>query len=139
MKAIQSRAESEPTTGGMQAQQSLPPLQQLTHGNADIYSPGYPITTGPSAAATAAAVVAVNHHHHNHHVAHAAPPPPAAPAPAPARYGGMVVGEEPVPRSGKKRKYTCTLPHCGKSFAQKTHLDIHMRAHTGDKPFVSFC
>lgn len=41
-----------------------------------------------------------------------------------------------VSRSGKKRKYTCTLPQCGKSFAQKTHLDIHMRAHTGDKPFV---
>lgn len=40
-------------------------------------------------------------------------------------------------RSGKKRKYTCTLPDCGKSFAQKTHLDIHTRAHTGDKPFVS--
>lgn len=40
-------------------------------------------------------------------------------------------------RSGKKRKYTCTLPDCGKSFAQKTHLDIHLRAHTGDKPFVS--
>ncbi|KAJ5806118.1 uncharacterized protein N7503_003720 [Penicillium pulvis] len=39
-------------------------------------------------------------------------------------------------RSGKKRKYTCTLPNCGKSFAQKTHLDIHTRAHTGDKPFI---
>ncbi|KAL4950576.1 hypothetical protein BDW69DRAFT_55159 [Aspergillus filifer] len=44
--------------------------------------------------------------------------------------------DEPQSRSGKKRKYICTLPHCGKSFAQKTHLDIHTRAHTGDKPFV---
>ncbi|KAI2791605.1 hypothetical protein POX_c04470 [Penicillium oxalicum] len=39
-------------------------------------------------------------------------------------------------RSGKKRKYTCTLPNCGKSFAQKTHLDIHHRAHSGEKPFI---
>ncbi|KAJ5752329.1 hypothetical protein N7520_009246, partial [Penicillium odoratum] len=44
--------------------------------------------------------------------------------------------EGQVSRSAKKRKYTCTLPNCGKSFAQKTHLDIHTRAHTGDKPFV---
>ena len=29
------------------------------------------------------------------------------------------------------------LPNCGKSFAQKTHLDIHNRAHSGEKPFVS--
>ncbi|KAL4899264.1 hypothetical protein BDW74DRAFT_171637 [Aspergillus multicolor] len=49
---------------------------------------------------------------------------------------GTVVIEDPQSRPGKKRKYTCTLPHCGKSFAQKTHLDIHTRAHTGDKPFV---
>ncbi|KAL4926521.1 uncharacterized protein BDV17DRAFT_154428 [Aspergillus undulatus] len=47
-----------------------------------------------------------------------------------------VLVEDPQSRSGKKRKYVCTLPHCGKSFAQKTHLDIHTRAHTGDKPFV---
>ncbi|KAK2743097.1 hypothetical protein FQN55_007548 [Onygenales sp. PD_40] len=35
-----------------------------------------------------------------------------------------------------RRKYDCTLPHCRKSFFQKTHLDIHMRAHNGEKPFA---
>ncbi|KAJ5719585.1 hypothetical protein N7493_007163 [Penicillium malachiteum] len=47
-----------------------------------------------------------------------------------------MMGGEQLSRSGKRRKYTCTLPNCGKSFAQKTHLDIHTRAHTGDKPFI---
>ncbi len=37
---------------------------------------------------------------------------------------------------GKKR-YECDIAGCGKGFSQKTHLDIHMRAHTGHKPFVS--
>ncbi|KAK5787506.1 hypothetical protein VI817_010003 [Penicillium citrinum] len=49
----------------------------------------------------------------------------------------LLSNEGQLSRSGKKRKYTCTLPNCGKSFAQKTHLDIHTRAHTGDKPFNS--
>lgn len=49
----------------------------------------------------------------------------------------MMTNEGQLSRSGRKRKYTCYVPDCGKSFAQKTHLDIHTRAHTGDKPFVS--
>jgi hypothetical protein len=39
-------------------------------------------------------------------------------------------------RSNKKR-YICTIDNCLKSFYQKTHLDIHERSHTGDKPYVS--
>lgn len=49
----------------------------------------------------------------------------------------MIANESQLSRSGKQRRYSCTLPGCGKAFAQKTHLDIHTRAHTGDKPFVS--
>ena len=35
-----------------------------------------------------------------------------------------------------RKKYQCNVPSCGKIFFQKTHLDIHVRAHTGYKPFV---
>ncbi|KAL2816380.1 hypothetical protein BDW59DRAFT_10718 [Aspergillus cavernicola] len=95
MKAIQAKgvAQSSPTM------QSLPPLQQLTHGGSAGFAQPYMS--------------------------------PAVQNPRPP-----VIVEEPQSRSGKKRKYVCNLPHCGKSFAQKTHLDIHTRAHTGDKPFI---
>jgi hypothetical protein len=67
-----------------------------------------------------------------------------------ASQGGIQIGEESKfkltgediqdeassPKGGKKR-YQCTIEHCTKSFYQKTHLDIHVRAHTGDKPYVS--
>ncbi|KNG52586.1 zinc finger protein ozf [Stemphylium lycopersici] len=44
--------------------------------------------------------------------------------------------EEAVKTSQKPRKrYQCTIPNCNKSFYQKTHLEIHIRAHTGAKPF----
>ena len=37
-----------------------------------------------------------------------------------------------------RRCYQCDVSTCGKAFSQKTHLEIHRRAHTGYKPFVSF-
>lgn len=36
-----------------------------------------------------------------------------------------------------RRKYQCHVPACDKVFYQKTHLEIHVRSHTGHKPFVS--
>ncbi|MCJ1395248.1 hypothetical protein MMC18_008132 [Xylographa bjoerkii] len=34
-----------------------------------------------------------------------------------------------------KKTYKCDIASCAKHFFQKTHLEIHMRAHTGYKPF----
>ncbi|KAH6622064.1 zinc finger protein-like protein OZF [Boeremia exigua] len=35
-----------------------------------------------------------------------------------------------------RKRYQCNMPGCNKSFYQKTHLEIHVRAHTGAKPFI---
>ena len=43
--------------------------------------------------------------------------------------------QSPNPNKPKK-KYLCDVLGCGKAFYQKTHLEIHTRAHTGIKPFL---
>lgn len=48
--------------------------------------------------------------------------------------GLMMPSQGKVRRNG--RRYLCNNPNCNKTFAQKTHLDIHRRIHTGDKPYV---
>lgn len=39
-------------------------------------------------------------------------------------------------RPKSRKRYQCAIPGCDKAFHQKTHLDIHTRAHTGVKPFL---
>ncbi|KAK4548507.1 hypothetical protein LTR36_009417 [Oleoguttula mirabilis] len=43
---------------------------------------------------------------------------------------------QPPSASKVKKRYQCDVPGCDKAFYQKTHLEIHTRAHTGVKPFV---
>ncbi|XP_012223623.1 uncharacterized protein [Linepithema humile] len=38
--------------------------------------------------------------------------------------------------SNSKHKFECSVKKCQKSFRWKSHLEIHMRSHTGKKPYV---
>ena len=44
------------------------------------------------------------------------------------------------PESSQREKhYQCDLGSCTKAFTQKTHLEIHKRAHSGLKPYLCSC
>ena len=69
--------------------------------------------------------------------------PPASPKAGPAATGHMQHKVDPSQvqltadgRNKARKRYHCSIPGCNKSFYQKTHLEIHTRAHTGVKPFV---
>lgn len=42
----------------------------------------------------------------------------------------------PHPCRINRKSYICSIQSCAKAFYQKAHLEIHVRAHTGYKPFV---
>lgn len=63
----------------------------------------------------------------------AAPPPPPPPPP-PTTYKTRRSDVSSPPKT--KKRYRCEMADCGKAFYQKTHLEIHTRAHTGIKPFI---
>jgi hypothetical protein len=67
-------------------------------------------------------------------------PTPKAEAPSPSDLRSIPEARprwKIVKTRTKQTKYICDIPDCGRGFYQKTHLDIHKRAHTGDKPYVS--
>ncbi|KAJ3257656.1 hypothetical protein HDU77_002629 [Chytriomyces hyalinus] len=46
----------------------------------------------------------------------------------------------PVKKGSDEKKFPCTEPDCSATFAQLAHLKIHLRRHTGERPFVcAFC
>ena len=52
----------------------------------------------------------------------------SAPTSNPAQFDGVV--------PAKPKKHTCTYSQCNKSFSQRTHLLIHIRSHSGEKPYL---
>lgn len=49
---------------------------------------------------------------------------------------GILNGGVGKRKNSTSSKYKCDFPDCNKSFSQKTHLMIHGRSHTGDRPYV---
>ncbi|KAI5924266.1 hypothetical protein F4810DRAFT_133565 [Camillea tinctor] len=60
--------------------------------------------------------------------------------PSPPRFEPEKRGKRPIlpgqksDPEEKEKKYVCVIKNCGKRFSQRTHLDTHHLAHTGEKP-----
>ncbi|KAF4980192.1 hypothetical protein FZEAL_3745 [Fusarium zealandicum] len=78
------------------------------------------------------ALEAAQHQHQHQHQQ------PLTPGMSPVSETSMDCQGTPVPADMKacRKRYVCNGPNCNKSFTQKTHLDIHRRTHTGDKPYI---
>jgi hypothetical protein len=60
---------------------------------------------------------------------------PEARYPSPPRGSRSASPEDPKPNEKHPKKYRCDVADCNQKFAQKTHLYIHIRSHTGEKPY----
>lgn len=50
-------------------------------------------------------------------------------------YSDVESGENPTGRIRKARIHRCTIRGCTKTYMKRSHLETHLRTHTGEKPF----